>query len=236
MSKEVQGTELVAGSWNQTLIGDVLTFPVRDVSANLENKTPLTLEKVALTDFDVTFSYSINPSAVSELWTKQPRSFHATDAKDGDVFLMYNYMIQTVNAASYKVVATRKALELVSQREKLESDLAKEVKDRLEAAGFGTTLTLSVLQVRSIVPPESILASSEAVVRSTNELRVKENEVQIARKEAERMAALSANSGQSISYMDAQARLNVSEAIKLGKVQTIVIPFDFKGQVVVNKP
>ena len=38
------------------------------------------------------------------------------------------------------------------------------------------------------------------------------------------MAALAANSTQSIAYMQAQAALNISEGIKQGKVNTIVVP------------
>jgi len=65
MSKHVQGTELQPGSWNQTIVGDVLTFPVRDISISLENKTPLTADNSALADFDLTLVYSINPSSVA---------------------------------------------------------------------------------------------------------------------------------------------------------------------------
>lgn len=36
--KQVGSQELVAGSFNQTIVGSVLTFPVRDVSVQLENK------------------------------------------------------------------------------------------------------------------------------------------------------------------------------------------------------
>ena len=38
------------------------------------------------------------------------------------------------------------------------------------------------------------------------------------------MQALSQNSKQSIDYMNAQAALNISEGVKNGKVNTIIIP------------
>jgi hypothetical protein len=38
------------------------------------------------------------------------------------------------------------------------------------------------------------------------------------------MAALANNSQSSIAFMQAQATLNISEAVKAGKVQTIIIP------------
>ena len=51
----------------------------------------------------------------------------------------------------------------------------------------------------------------------------------IAKKESERMAALAANSTQSIAYMQAQANLKIAEGIANGKVNTIVVPQNFSG-------
>lgn len=58
---------------------------------------------------------------------------------------------------------------------------------------------------------------------------IKENDVKIAEAESRRMAALANNSAQSITFMQAQAALNISEGVKAGKVNTIVVPVDFKG-------
>jgi hypothetical protein len=43
------------------------------------------------------------------------------------------------------------------------------------------------------------------------------------------MAALANNSGSSIAFMQAQAMLNISEGIKNGRVQTIVVPSNFNA-------
>jgi hypothetical protein len=43
------------------------------------------------------------------------------------------------------------------------------------------------------------------------------------------MAALSNNSANSIAFMQVQAALNISEGIKNGKVQTIVVPANFNA-------
>jgi hypothetical protein len=49
------------------------------------------------------------------------------------------------------------------------------------------------------------------------------------------MAALANQSASSIAYMNAQANLMIAEGIKNGKVQTIVVPQDFRGMVNVGK-
>ena len=53
-SKQIEGNELMPGSWNQTLIGSVIEFPVKDIVVALENKTPMTADNSALADFDIT--------------------------------------------------------------------------------------------------------------------------------------------------------------------------------------
>ena len=60
-SKQVQPGELLPGSFNQTLIGDVLTFPVKDLNVVLENMTPVAKDNSTMKDLDAVVVYSINP-------------------------------------------------------------------------------------------------------------------------------------------------------------------------------
>lgn len=232
-SKELQGAELLPGSWNQTFIGDVLEFPVRDIAGTLENKQPPTADDVAMKDVDVFYTYSINPSCVSNLWVGQSRSLHYTDDK-GNTYLMSWYMQTLVNNALYKTARKHTTKVIGDQREAMESDINTIVAAKLEQDKLAGCLTPQSIAIRNMQIPDSIRESAAKVVRSANELLVKENEVAIAAKEAARMQALSANSKSSIDYMDAQARLNFSEAAKDGKINTIVVPYDFKG--IVNVP
>lgn len=229
-SKQIQGTELPSGSWNQTLIGSVLTFPVRDISVNVDNKTPLTADNSALADFDITVVYGINPSSVSELYTTKSKSFHKTD-DSGDTVLMFNYITTLVNNAAYKAVREYKALDVADNRQKIEHQIRDMVTEQLKAEKLDTSITLSVVQIRNVQPNAEILRSATEYVRAQNELKVKETEVAIAKKESERMAALASNSTQSIAYMAAQSQLLIAQGIREGKVNTIVVPVDFKGMI-----
>ncbi len=222
MSRQIQGTELMPGSWNQTLIGSVLEFPVKDIAVNLENKTPMTKDNSALADFDLTVVYGINPTSVAELYSTKSRSFHLEN-KEG-MYLMYNYMTTLVNNASYKAIRDYNALEVADNRAKLEQEIQRLVTEQLKAEKLDTHIQLAVVQVRNVAPNADILRAATEYVRAQNELKIKQTEVEIAKKESERMAALAQNSQQSIAYMQAQAALNISEGIKNGKVQTIVVP------------
>jgi regulator of protease activity HflC (stomatin/prohibitin superfamily) len=227
--KQIEMQEIPAGKMPQTLVGDVLTFPVRDIGGSLEDKRPLTKDDVALKQVDLSYVYSVSPTAVAELWTKQPRSFHLMNEKQGDTYLMAVRMNTLVNNALYESVRKYSTKEVNDKRQAIEQDVTDIVARTLKNDKLEGVLTLTSVQVRAIDIPDSIRDSAAAVVRSQNELAVAATQVEIAKKEAERMAALASNSGQSIAYMDAQARLNISEAVKAGKVSTIVIPHDFKG-------
>lgn len=221
-SKQIEGSELVAGSFNQTIIGSVLTFPVKDITVSLENKTPMTADNSPLADFDITVVYGLNPTSVAELYSTKSKSFHYEDK--GDIYLMYTYMQTLVNNAAYKVVREYKSLEVADNRAKIEVQIRDAVSQELKAQQLDTAVTLTVVQVRNILPNADILKSATDYVRSQNALKIAENEVKLAKLESERMAALASNSGQSIAYMQAQATLNLSQAALQGKINTILIP------------
>lgn len=225
MSRQVQGTELPPGSWNQTIIGDVIEFPVKDIVVSLENKTPMTADNSALADFDITVVYNITPSSVAELYSTKSRSFHA-DSNDGTL-LMFNYMTTLVNNAAYKAIRQYKALDVADNRAKLEAEIQEIVLEQLRAEKLDTSMQLTVVQIRNVSPNADILKSATEYVRSQNELKIKENEVEIAKLEAERQKALSANGPQTIAYMQAQSNLIVANAIAAGKVNTIIVPANF---------
>jgi regulator of protease activity HflC (stomatin/prohibitin superfamily) len=227
MSRQIQGTELPPGSWNQTVIGSVLEFPVKDIALTMENRTPMTADNSALSDFDVTVIYNINPGSVAELYSTKSKAFHAED-KEG-IYLMYNYISTLVNNAVYKSVRQYESLKVADNRVKIEEEIKVIVSEQLQAENLGAAITINTVQVRNILPNQQILEAATRFVASQNELRIKTTEVEIAKKESERMAALANNSTQSIAYMQAQAALNISEGIKEGKVQTIVVPANFNA-------
>ena len=72
--KTIESNELVAGSFNQTVIGKVLTFPIKDVSVDVRDLMPLAADNSTMKDFDITVVYNITPSAVSDLFINKSRA------------------------------------------------------------------------------------------------------------------------------------------------------------------
>jgi regulator of protease activity HflC (stomatin/prohibitin superfamily) len=225
--KQVQSGELLPGSFNQVLIGDVLTFPVKDVNVVLENMTPVAKDNSTMKDFDAVVVYNINPQQVAELYSTKNKSFHA-EAK-GDTYVMYNYIVQNARNAIYKAARKYEALDMADNRTDMENYIKEEITRNLAEEKLDGSIMINQVMIRNVLPSDTVVESANALVRSKNELKQKEVEVKTAEAESRRMAALANNSGSSIAFMQAQAMLNISEGIKNGKVQTIVVPSNFNA-------
>lgn len=230
--KQVKNEELLPGSFNQTLIGSVMTFPVKEVAVKIDDLTPQAKDNSTMKDFDAIVIYNINQSQVAELYNTKNRSFHATH--NGDTYLMYNYIFNAARNAVYKSARKYEALDMGDNRANMEVEIKDYIQKTLADEKLDGTITISQVLVRNIVPADSVVQSANDLVRAKNEYKQKEIEVQTAKKEAERMQALSNQGSQSIAYMNAQAALNISEGIKNGKVQTIVVPSNMTG-LMINK-
>lgn len=225
--KQVKPGELLPGSFNQTLVGEVLTFPIKDVNVTLDNMTPVAKDNSTMKDFDAVVVYNINPSQVAELYSTKNKAFHAEFK--GDTYVMYNYIVQNARNAIYKAARKHEALDMADNRTDMENYIKEEIIRNLAEEKLDGSITISQVLIRNIVPADSVVASANDLVRAKNELKQKEVEVKTAEAEARRMAALANNSSSSIAFMQAQAMLNISEGIKAGKVQTIVVPSNFNA-------
>jgi regulator of protease activity HflC (stomatin/prohibitin superfamily) len=225
--KQVQSGELLPGSFNQTLVGTVMTFPIKDVNVSLENMTPVAKDNSTMKDLDAVVVYNINPQAVAELYSTKNKSFHAEFK--GDTYVMYNYIVQNARNSIYKAARKYEALDMADNRTEMENFIKEEIIRNLAEEKLDGSITISQVMIRNVVPSDTVVESANALVRSKNELKQKEVEVKTAEAESRRMAALANNSGSSIAFMQAQAMLNISEGIKAGKVQTIVVPSNFNA-------
>ena len=227
INKQVSNQELLPGSWNQTIVGEVMTFPVKDVNVVIENMTPVAKDNSTMKDFDAVIVYNVNQSQVAELYNSKNKSFHAEFK--GDTYVMYNYIVQSSRNAIYKAARKFEALDMADNRTEMENLIKDEIARNLAEEKLDGSIAISQVMVRSVVPADIIVASANDLVRSKNELKQKEVEVATAQAEARRIAALNANAG-AIQYMDAQARmkqadaaLEVAKAIATFKGNTLVI-------------
>jgi regulator of protease activity HflC (stomatin/prohibitin superfamily) len=141
---------------------------------------------------------------------------------------MYNYVRQLGRNAAYKVARRYESLKMADNRAEIEQLIRTEIVQSLAAEKLDGQIDVSQVLVRSITPAKNIVQSANLLVQAQNERKRKAVEVDTAKLEAERIAALNANAG-ATKYMEATAIVTIAEAVKEGKVNTIVIPYDFKG-------
>jgi regulator of protease activity HflC (stomatin/prohibitin superfamily) len=233
--KQVKPGELQPGSFNQTLIGDVLTFPIKDVAVAVENMTPLAKDNSTMKDVDMTVIYSINPNQVSELYTSKNKSFHAISKED--TLLMYNYVFQAARNGLYKATREYEALDMNDNRTAIEQKVREAMTSTLAAEKLDGSLTIQQVLIRQMTPADSVVASANELVRAKNELKQKEVEVKTAEAESRRMQALSSQGSQSIAYMNAQTEQMKAQAMleAAKKGSLMMVPVGATPMINVNK-
>ncbi len=158
--KQVKPGELLPGSFNQTIVGDVLTFPVKDVNVVLNDMTPVAKDNSTMKDLDAVIVYNINPAQVAELYSTKNKAFHAEFK--GDTYVMYNYVVQNARNAIYKAARKYEALDMADNREQMERMIQEEINKNLAEEKLDGTITISQVLVRNIVPADSVVESAKA--------------------------------------------------------------------------
>jgi hypothetical protein len=151
--KQVKNEELMPGSFNQTIIGDVLTFPVKEVAVKVDDLNPQASDNSTMKDFDLTVIYNINPSQIAEIYNTKNKSFHANH--NGDTYLMYNYIFNAARNATYKAARKYEALNMGDNRAAMEVDIKDNITKTLSDEKLDGTITITQVLIRQIVPADS---------------------------------------------------------------------------------
>ena len=174
--KQVKPGELLPGSFNQTLVGDVLTFPVKDVNVTLDNMTPVAKDNSTMKDFDAVVVYNINASQVAELYSTKNKSFHAEFK--GDTYVMYNYIVQNARNAIYKSARKYEALDMADNRTEMENYIKDEItRNRAELVGvidparmtYNQLIDQGMTEAQALAVLERVV-TEQSVMLATNEL------------------------------------------------------------------
>ena len=219
--KQVKSGELLPGSFNQNLIGEVLTFPIKDVNVTLDNMTPVAKDNSTMKDFDAVVVYNINPQQVSELYSTKNKSFH-TEFK-GDTYVMYNYIVQNARNSIYKAARKYDALDMADARSDMETFVKEEIVRNLAEEKLDGSIIISQVLIRNIVPADSVVASANELVKAKNEYKTEEVKVATAKKRNESMQANPMAIPLLKAEAEADAMRNLPNAIANFKGQTLVI-------------
>jgi len=171
--KQVQPGELLPGSFNQTLVGNVMTFPIKDVNVSLENMTPVAKDNSTMKDLDAVVVYNINPQNVAELYSTKNKSFHAEFK--GDTYVMYNYIVQNARNAIYKAARKYEALDMADNRTDMENFIKDEITRNLAEEKLDGSVTISQVMIRNVLPSDTVVESANALVLGRHQERSSPN-------------------------------------------------------------
>lgn len=224
---EVSPQELGVG-FHQTLVGSVKEFVANEMTLEINDLKPQTKDRSSLSDLDLTFTYSIDPAAISDLVVKYKG--RDLETKDHGVYPVGRYVLNVVQTAATDVVSRYDALSANENREKIKTDIKARVDQILDEEKLKGKVMVHQIFIKNLDIAPELKASATAVIAAQNTLRAKEIEVQTAKRESERMSELTKqNSNGYIDLLNAQANYQIAAAVREGKVHTIVVPHDFKG-------
>jgi regulator of protease activity HflC (stomatin/prohibitin superfamily) len=217
LRKEFSGTiqpQTLNVGLHQTIIGDVIVFAAKEILLAEEQMTPASKDKSTLKDFDVNFTYIVQPNATFDLYTKYSATAHMHAEHSKETFLMANFVRAIVRAATYSAVAEYNALEVNNNRKAIEERIKVLANEKLASEKLGDKVTVNLVNIKNIQLADEIVASANAVSNAQNQLTAKRTEVEIAQQEALRIKALSAQTDSKYtSLLEAQARMKTADAL-----------------------
>lgn len=213
-------TQELQPGFHQTVIGSVKEVVSNEMTIEVPNLTPQTKDKTVMHDMDLAFTYTVQPSSIVELMT----NYKGRDlvAQDGSIYPVGQYVANIVTTSTADVISKYDALEANDNREKIRAEILNQTRTLLTQEKLDGIVHVKQLFVKNMQIDPKLTNSALAAIAAENELKAKKVQVQVAVAEAERAKALS--NVQNLEYMKVQAQLNISEAIKEGKVNTIIIP------------
>ena len=200
---------------HQTLVGHIILFAAKEILLQEENLTPQTKDKTTLSDFDINFTYVVDPRFIPELYIKYSRTAHLQAREADEIFPMGAFVAPIVRASAYSAVAEYDALTVNDNRKEIEEKTRTFANQKLEQEGLGGKVKVNLVNIRYIQLAPEIVTSANRVVQTQNDLKTKTTEVQIANQEALRIETLAkqTNAGYT-QLLNAQAAMTVAQALQ----------------------
>lgn len=214
--------------FHQTMVGSVLLFSAREIMLPLEDLHPQTKDKITMKEVDVSFTYSVEPSAIGELYTKYGAASHLYSDNHGEIYVMGQFVSNLMTSAVADEIATHDALVVNTQRDAVVTGIAGRIQAKLKHEGLEDNIKISQIVLKVAAIPEELAASANKQAEATNALNAMTTEVLTAQKEATKIQALAAQATPGyINLLNAQAKLELAK--NCGKTTIWVVPDNFTG-------
>lgn len=221
----------------QVALGDVVVVSSRNIVLDIASQ-PMVMEKIPMSVFNIKVNYGVNHSKVPFIYRTQSGQHITSD--DGSVYLLAKYIKYLANSAVNDVLSNYRALEVNSNRDKIEKEIKDVIIKKLISQKKSDLVNINEINILDVRPPNSVIESSIKIVNSSNALQTKINEVEIAKQESIRMAEEAKQTDDKyIELLNAKSRKTAADAMLIaatkGSLNTWVVPDGFTSLGSVSK-
>lgn len=214
----IEMTPLMNG-FHQVMIGDVIIFSAKEIMIPLQNMTPSTADKMVMKDVDVSFTYSVVPEAIGELYTKYGVSSHIFTDHHSEIYVMGNFVTFLVTSAVNDEIATHNALDVANQRDAIVIGIQDRIARKLAKEGLEKKVRISQVVLSKTEIPSALADSANLQATAQNQLNA-------AQKEADRIKAIALTTTKGyVDLLNAQAKVELAK--NCGKTTIWVVPDSF---------
>lgn len=170
--------------------------------------------------------YSVNPETISDVYIKYQNATVKND--DENIFYpAYKLVNNLAKSVTNDIVSKYNSMEVNSKRNEIEKQilemLQKDLNEKDEGAFTVERVTISNIKVDS-----SVTKSIQEIANSENKKRIAQNELIIAKTEAERNEVISKSLNKDVLALK---QMEVMKDLVNSNNKVIVVPMDFKGMV-----
>lgn len=199
---KINPQELPAGLYF-TMFKTVDEITTKDTLIYLQNMTPKSSNNVTMQDADIDIYYRINPSKVADLVIKYQgdvtdqtqlgiaNGLKEDDARhkdDGAYVVGLTRVTREAREAVYTAVATMDATTMHTRREELTGKIRDNLQSALDKTDPGTFYIVAV-NIRALTTDKALESSIIAQAAVDQQIAAKDKQIELAKKEAERLAA-----------------------------------------------
>ena len=212
--------------FHMAILDTIKVFSVKQIPLQLENLQPKANDNLTLEDLDVTVFYSVNPEAISDIYIKYQNATIKNEGEDiySPAYKLINNLAKSV---TNDIVSKYNSMEVNSKRNEIEKQilemLQKDLNEKDEGAFTVERVTISNIKVDS-----SVTKSIQEIANSENKKRIAQNELIIAKTEAERNEVISKSLNKDVLALK---QMEVMKDLVNSNNKIIVVPMDFKGMV-----
>jgi hypothetical protein len=226
-NKMVQ-TQVVSPGFYVAVTDDVTQYVTNEITFKLENEKPQTADKSYLKDLDATYTWQVTSNDLPTLVT---RFKNRTLVQGDDRYPMGIYVDAVMQRSLAQAVSEVDALDANQKRTQIENNTIKFATEKFKEEGLDKDIRINQVMIKNIEIDPRLQESILRNVTAQKDNQTKDIEISTADKEAKRMAKLAENGSNAnyIALLNAQSNMKIAEGIANGRVNTIVVPADFKG-------